>query len=226
MVVLRNFVEVGLAIFYLAFIFEHFVLPIYVSFDKQHVEQKWFIKSIIEACLPGILYFITGQYLLLHAWLNAWAEMLQFADRLFYKDWWNCTTFHTYYRTWNVVVHDWLYTYIYKDMYEIVVPRNRMLSASAVFLVSAVFHEYILAFAFRFFFPVMFILFGIIGFAMFFVRKIVTSNVFMWMCWSFGNGIMFSLYSMECYARNTNDCSPHSNYYLDLFIPRSWTCQG
>jgi len=85
MVVIRNFAEVGLAIFYLAFIMERLVLPVYHVYETQHLERKWFVKNIIECSIPGILYFITGQYLLLHAWLNAWAEMLQFADRLFYK---------------------------------------------------------------------------------------------------------------------------------------------
>lgn len=83
MVVIRNFAEVGLAIFYLAFILERFVLPNVLG--TRHTERKWFVKNIIESSIPGILYFITGQYLLLHAWMNAWAEMLQFADRLFYK---------------------------------------------------------------------------------------------------------------------------------------------
>lgn len=85
MVVIRNFAEVGLAIFYLAFIFEHFILPSYVTFGKQHLEWKWLVKNFIEDSIPGILYFVTGQYLLLHAWMNAWAEMMKFADRLFYK---------------------------------------------------------------------------------------------------------------------------------------------
>lgn len=85
MLVIRNFIEVGLAIFYLALIAERFVLPLYHEFGSQHLERKWFVKNIIDSTIPGILYFITGQYLLLHAWLNAWAEMLQFADRLFYK---------------------------------------------------------------------------------------------------------------------------------------------
>ncbi|XP_011866706.1 PREDICTED: sterol O-acyltransferase 1 isoform X2 [Vollenhovia emeryi] len=225
LVVIRNFIEVGLALFYLAFIAEHFILPmIDVTFGTQQLERKWYVKNIIEASIPGILYFVTGQYLLLHAWLNAWAEMLRFADRLFYKDWWNSTTYHSYYRTWNLVVHDWLHTYIYKDMYEIVMPRNRTLAATAVFFVSAIVHEYIIAFAFGFFYPVMFVLFGGIGFAMFFVRKIITSNLFMWVTWFLGNGVMVSLYSMEFYARY--NCPPHSNYYLDLFIPRSWSCQA
>ncbi|GCB84355.1 hypothetical protein scyTo_0024966, partial [Scyliorhinus torazame] len=41
--------------------------------------------------------------------------MLRFGDRMFYKDWWNSTSFANYYRTWNVVVHDWLYCYTYSD---------------------------------------------------------------------------------------------------------------
>ncbi|KAG5325705.1 SOAT1 acyltransferase, partial [Acromyrmex heyeri] len=222
MVVIRNFAEVGLAIFYLAFILEHLIIPVFHMYGTQRVEWKWFAENIIKSIIPGILYMFIGQYLLLHAWLNAWAEMLQFADRLFYKDWWNSTTYDMFFRTWNVVVHDWLYTYIYKDIYEIVVPRNRTLSASAVFFISAIFHEYIIAFAFGFFYPMMFIIFFLIGFALFFVRKLITNNIFMWLSWCIGVCILFSLYSIEYYARQ--NCSPHSNYYLDLFIPRSWNC--
>lgn len=33
----------------------------------------------------------------------------------FPQDWWNSTSYSNYYRTWNVVVHDWLYYYAYKD---------------------------------------------------------------------------------------------------------------
>lgn len=85
MVVIRNFAEVGLAIFYLAFVFEHFIFPKYTTFGIRHLERMWLVKNFIEDSIPGILYFITGQYLLLHAWMNAWAEMMKFADRLFYK---------------------------------------------------------------------------------------------------------------------------------------------
>ena len=63
--------------------------------------------------------FFTGFFAILHSWLNAFAEMLRFADRLFYKDWWNSSSFANYYRTWNVVVHDWLYSYVYKEMYNV-----------------------------------------------------------------------------------------------------------
>jgi sterol O-acyltransferase len=58
---------------------------------------------------------ILGFYMLLHSWFNFWAEILRFPDRLFYEDWWNSLEFGTYYRKWNIVVHEWLYYYIYLD---------------------------------------------------------------------------------------------------------------
>lgn len=36
-------------------------------------------------------------------------------DLFIFQDWWNSTSFANYYRTWNVVVHDWLYYYGYRD---------------------------------------------------------------------------------------------------------------
>lgn len=138
------------------------------------------------------------------------------------QDWWNSTSYRTYYRTWNVVVHDWLYTYIYKDVYEIL-SCNKPLATFAVFFVSAIFHEYIVAFTFGFFYPVMFVMFGGFGFAFVFLNKIITSNMLMWLSFSLGNGLLFSLYSMEFYARI--NCLPRPDYYWDLFLPRSWNCQ-
>ena len=34
--------------------------------------------------LEGIIYF-SGFFAILHSWFNAFAEMLRFADRMFYK---------------------------------------------------------------------------------------------------------------------------------------------
>lgn len=35
--------------------------------------------------LPGTLVLILGFFSILHSWLNAFAEMLRFADRMFYR---------------------------------------------------------------------------------------------------------------------------------------------
>ena len=116
-------------------------------------------------------------------------------------------------------------THIYKDMYEIMVPRNRTLSVTAIFFVSVIFHEYVLAFDFGFFYPMMFIFFtaitgfftAITGFPMFFK----VNSVVMWFSRSFGNGSI----CMRWNSMPGHNCPLHPNYYLDLFIPRSWYCQ-
>jgi hypothetical protein len=38
-----------------------------------------------------------------------------FGDRRFYEDWWNARSFASYYRKWNMVVHEWLFYYMYQD---------------------------------------------------------------------------------------------------------------
>ncbi|GAB1868528.1 O-acyltransferase [Camponotus japonicus] len=222
MFVVQHFAKVVLVIFYYTFILERLVAPVFRTFDTWPLEPTWFIKIIIEASIPGILIFISSNYLLLHAWMNAWAEMLRFADRLFYKDWWNSTSFPTWNRTWNVVVHDWLYTYIYKDMYEVVVPRNNPLAIFAVFFVSGVCHEYIAVFVLRFFYPVMLILFGGFNFVLV-VSNISFNNIVMWMVFSLTNGILLSAYAIVYYA--SYNCLSYSNYYADLLLPQSWNCQ-
>lgn len=65
-----------------------------------------------------------GFFGLLHCWLNAWSELLCFADREFYRDWWNSSSFAEYYRKWNGVVHDWLYAYVYLDTMRILEGRG------------------------------------------------------------------------------------------------------
>ncbi|VDP12710.1 unnamed protein product [Soboliphyme baturini] len=154
--------------------------------------------------------------------------MLRFGDRLFYKDWWNATDMSTYYRTWNIVVYEWLYTYVYRDMYPLCGKKCRTLAITMVFFLSAVVHEYILTVAFRFFYPVLFLQFflaaGPVG-----LMSVLRStkerfwNVLLWCCILFGTGMLMCFYSCEWYARQ--NCPPVYNGALDVFVPRSWTCQ-
>ncbi|CAL7940750.1 unnamed protein product [Xylocopa violacea] len=220
-IILINFIEVFTIIFFVALLYERMLYPNYRDFGKQPIEFGMVILNVLSSMLPGILMFICGFYLLLHSWMNAFAELLRFADKMFYKDWWNSICFSSYYRTWNIVVHDWLYTYIYKDMYEIVTPRNKTLAVCAVFAISSIFHEYILIFTGRFFYPVMLIMFGVIGLTVVFIFK-SAGNVFLWFSLSVGSGMMVSLYCMEYFARI--NCPPIYDDFWDLIIPRTLTC--
>jgi hypothetical protein len=74
-----------------------------------------------------------------HLTLNLLAELLRFGDRCFYKDWWNATTFSTYWRTWNMPVHQWLVRHAYFPMMR--AGASKTVANLLVFVISAVFHE-------------------------------------------------------------------------------------
>jgi sterol O-acyltransferase len=222
--VVSNFAQVLASLFYIYYIFERFCIPVFRNFNQEFVTPRSIIVAVFGSMLPGTLVLFIGFFAILHSWLNAFAEMLRFSDRLFYKDWWNSSSFANYYRTWNVVVHDWLYTYIYKDFSQLLGVSNRGVAMGIVFLLSAVFHEYILSISFGFCYPVLFIMFAGAGFAFIFLpsKSHRTGNVFMWVALFIGNGVLMCLYSMEWYARK--QCPSTLDSFLDYFVPRSWTC--
>uniref|UniRef100_A0A183BF36 MBOAT_2 domain-containing protein n=1 Tax=Echinostoma caproni TaxID=27848 RepID=A0A183BF36_9TREM len=150
--------------------------------------------------------------------------MLRFGDRLFYKDWWNSTTFSTWYRTWNVVVHDWLYIYLYRDLQRFAPHRSRQLAAAVVFWLSAAVHEYVLILVLRFVYPVLFVFFAFAGYPFIYVKGSCRGwNVFIWVLLFIGWGQMMCLYSMEWYARK--NCQPVFGSWIDVFVPHSWFCR-
>ncbi|GFG29593.1 hypothetical protein Cfor_01050 [Coptotermes formosanus] len=163
--VVRNFMEVIGCIFYAAFIFERFLLPMYRDFGLPYHQnmplRKMLVVGVFGSMIPGTFILVLAFYCLLHAWMNAFAELMHFADRTFYKDWWTASSQATYHRLWNIVVHDWLYRYVYRDFSEVLAPGKRSCQALVVFLISAIFHEYVLAFTFRFFYPMLFV--GFVG---------------------------------------------------------------
>jgi sterol O-acyltransferase len=111
--------------------------------------------------LPSTFFLILGFFGFLHSWLNCWAEITRFPDRCFYSDWWNSIEFGSYYRKWNIIVHDWLYYFIYLDTCRFINnPKMPMVVPKLLtFLISAVIHELIITYALGFFYPILFILF-------------------------------------------------------------------
>ncbi|XP_055531573.1 sterol O-acyltransferase 1-like [Wyeomyia smithii] len=226
-IVFRHALEVVGVVFYISFIFERFLTPLFDRFGDAQITAGNFVLTLFGSIMPGSLSFLCGFYCLLHAWMNAGAELLRFADRMFYRDWWNASSFPEYIRSWNVVVHDWLYTYIYKDSVEHLFKNCRPLATVLVFTVSAVFHEVILAFAFRFFYPVMFMQFEFMGLLLMFITRNVSKdagNVLLWFMLCIGNGIQLSLYNMEYYARK--NCPVSGASMIDYMVPVSWKCNG
>uniref|UniRef100_A0A0K8URF5 O-acyltransferase n=2 Tax=Endopterygota TaxID=33392 RepID=A0A0K8URF5_BACLA len=100
-------------------------------------------ERLLKLALPNHLVWLCFFYLLFHSFLNAVGELLHFADRNFYCDWWNANNIDTFWRTWNMPVHRWCVRHLY-------VPVVKMGYSSAqastiVFLISAFFHEYLVS---------------------------------------------------------------------------------
>ncbi|KAL1272245.1 hypothetical protein QQF64_028107 [Cirrhinus molitorella] len=221
-----NFMKILASLFYLYFILVRLCIPVFRNKSNQPFSTRTLILAVFHAAFPGMLMLMLGFYGFLHCWLNAFAEMLRFADRMFYNDWWNSTSFANYYRTWNIVVHDWLYYYSYKDFLWLTGQKLRSVATLLVFAVSALVHEYAFTLGFGFFYPVMFCTFAGIGvvfnFAMNDKRKSPVCNIIMWTCLFIGQGVHVSLYCLEWYAQI--QCPRSGTSFWELVTPRSWTC--
>ncbi|XP_052750568.1 sterol O-acyltransferase 1 [Galleria mellonella] len=223
-VVTFHILEVFAIIFYNSFLWERFILPYWSDYGKQpRIEAGTVVRGMFACVLPGVISFLCGFYCLLHAWLNAFAELLRFGDRLFYEDWWTTSQFSKYYRAWNLVVHSWLRDHIYKP---IAPSAGKVLATFIVFFISSVAHEMVLALSFGFFYPVLLMEFGVLGLLLLPLTDAIgrrfphTLNLLMWLSFFFGNGLLWSLYPMEYFARQ--NCPPSERD--SFFMPKSWSC--
>ncbi|XP_059054257.1 sterol O-acyltransferase 1 isoform X2 [Achroia grisella] len=138
-------------------------------------------------------------------------------------DWWTTSRFSNYYRAWNLVVYSWLRDHIYKP---VAPATGTMLATFIVFFASSVAHEVVLALSFGFFYPVLLIEFGVFGVLLLPLTDAIgrrfphTLNLLMWVSFFFGNGLLWSLYPMEYFARQ--NCPPTEND--SFFVPKSWSC--
>ena len=207
--VVSHALECVFIVLYIYIVFTRFLFPIIRVPPTPGEDTLWdFVLMSFNAMLPSIMIFVFGFFGFLHSWMNFWAELLQFADREFYRDWWNSLSFAEYYRKWNGVVYDWLYAYVYSDVVLFLEKHGfkklaaRSLSSLFVIEASAVIHEFIIACAFGFFFPVLLLMFGGPG-VLFthFTRKRKDQNIFVWAMLFIGFGLMITLYSREYYFR-------------------------
>jgi sterol O-acyltransferase len=74
-------------IFYLYIIFAGVCIPEYQATASRPGDLKALFVSLFNSVLPGIATYLLAFFGLLHCWMNMWAELTRFADRLFYQDW-------------------------------------------------------------------------------------------------------------------------------------------
>ena len=179
---------------------------LYLICCKENIENlskkldfSTFLLTVIRLMLPSVFFLILGFFGFLHSWLNMWAEITRFPDRAFYSDWWNSSEFGSYYRKWNIVVHDWLYYYIYVDLCRFfeICQKYKIISKLTTFLISAIIHELIVCMGIGFVFPILFILFtgpGILLIQNQRKLKSISINLLFWLEMYIGAALLFSFY--------------------------------
>uniref|UniRef100_A0AAQ6A5X8 O-acyltransferase n=1 Tax=Amphiprion ocellaris TaxID=80972 RepID=A0AAQ6A5X8_AMPOC len=108
---------------------------------------QWMVPTIQNSMkpfqVPNHLIWLFFFYWFFHSSMNFVAELMQFGDREFYRDWWNSETVTYFWANWNIPVHKWCLRHFYKPMLRTGI--NKFLAQTAVFLVSAFFHEYLVS---------------------------------------------------------------------------------
>ena len=113
------------------------VNPRLVSLGNQATHP---LHAVLELMAPVALLFVFLFFVVFDCILPGLAEITFFADREFYGDWWNCTTFEEFSRKWNKPVHEFLLRHVMVDSH-VVLGISRRNAAIFTFLVSIVLHE-------------------------------------------------------------------------------------
>ena len=94
-----------LSLFLQLFILNQYITPL-LDNSVIHLEQRNWVKiaeRVLKLSVPSTYCWILMFYGTFHNYLNLVAELTCFADRNFYKDWWNSYFLEEYWRKWNIV---------------------------------------------------------------------------------------------------------------------------
>lgn len=106
------------------------------------LETRWkqFPWLVSDMLFPLLLEQLLAWYVIWECLLNVLAEVTRFADRSFYGDWWNSTSWDQYARDWNRPVHHFLLRHVYHSSIS-ALKLSRLQATFITFLLSAVVHE-------------------------------------------------------------------------------------
>ncbi|XP_028159246.1 diacylglycerol O-acyltransferase 1 isoform X2 [Ostrinia nubilalis] len=100
-------------------------------------------ERLLKLSVPNHLIWLCFFYLSFHSFLNLMGELLHFADRKFYGDWWNANNISVFWSTWNMPVHVWAVRHVYIPITEM--GYSKVAASAVVFFISAFFHEYLVS---------------------------------------------------------------------------------
>eukprot|EP00057_Strongylocentrotus_purpuratus_P015273 XP_011669747.1 PREDICTED: diacylglycerol O-acyltransferase 1 [Strongylocentrotus purpuratus] len=107
------------------------------------LDTKRMLERVLKLAVPNHICWLIFFYSFFHSWLNVLGEVTKFADRNFYQDWWNAETISYFWKNWNIPVHKWCLRHLYFPLRSKGVDQQK--AQIIVFLVSAIFHEYLVS---------------------------------------------------------------------------------
>ncbi|KAL1124665.1 hypothetical protein AAG570_001289 [Ranatra chinensis] len=142
---LKRLVEVVVLIQLMMCLFQQWIIPSVknslIPFSNMDVVKA--TERLLKLSIPNHLVWLIFFYLMFHSFLNLMGEILHFADRNFYCDWWNANNIDIFWRTWNMPVHRWAVRHLYIPLVEI--GYSKTMASTCVFFISAFFHEYLVS---------------------------------------------------------------------------------
>ncbi|XP_075585736.1 diacylglycerol O-acyltransferase 1 isoform X2 [Dermatophagoides farinae] len=109
-------------------------------FNLSEITVSQFLSQWTKMSLATITIWLLGFYCIFQSVMNLMAEMLCFADRHFYDDWWNSHTISEFWRRWNLPIHRWLKRHSFIPI--INKGYSQFQAAFLIFVFSGIFHEY------------------------------------------------------------------------------------
>lgn len=113
------------------------------------MDVKRSIERLLKLAIPNHIIWLIAFYWFFHSCLNVVAEILQFGDREFYRDWWNSESVGYFWKNWNIPVHKWASRHLYKPLMKR--GYKKFTASCLVFILSAFFHEYLVSVPLRMF---------------------------------------------------------------------------
>lgn len=225
-ILIHTFNFIG-TIVYTGLIFKAFCIPEFQHSAEHMKETKALVILWASLMLPSMMIFLLIFFGVTHAWFCIFAEVLGFADRGFYSDWWNSRDFLMFYRKFSVIIYDWAHTYVFVDIMRFTNNTIGQRGARAIlFCLLGCIIECIVDLSLGVFSVVLVLLISITGISVVPLgfKFFKSSNVLVWVIIIMTNGLIMTLYSLEYYSLfDKSTPSPYQEYgLLGIFIPK-WT---
>ncbi|KXJ26861.1 Diacylglycerol O-acyltransferase 1 [Exaiptasia diaphana] len=142
---IRRVVELFFLLGIMGAVVQQWMVPTIKNSLKPIQEMDIFraVERIMKLAIPNHFLWLLFFYCFFHTLLNITGELLRFADRTFYRDWWNSSTVEYFWQNWNIPAHRWASRHLYKPM--IRRGYSKLQAQITVFMLSAFFHEYLVS---------------------------------------------------------------------------------